>query len=477
MRAAAFTIAAVALLAAAVPAAGAAAPARASDQPAAGTFLWQAPLLGPGSGSFMSPLARGPAGSVYTVFSSGSSDTQREFAVLRVRASDGTELWRTGYQGPGNVWAEAHSLATEPDGDVILLGGQKAMADGAESWVLQRYRAADGKLLWSVVKSSQDATGTATTTSASGLDTDAAGNVYVAGYTGAGEDDPGVGIAVKYSPAGKELWERTVTAPRGSDLNDIVVDARGDSYVTGALFQTESGPDELVLGAVLRLDPSGHVVWSHPLGSGGFFQTHSVVLRGRSVYVSGLQWVEADPETQGWPFVAKLSRATGEKAWMTSLSHIPGSIQQDMGFAVDRNGNAFIGGLTFMYGESGSQNPGSSGWVYKLGASDGAPAWNHLVSGDAGSGRTFGMLWTLAVDGRGRVYCGGTRATDSSGDVEAIVMRYDAAGGSPTLWRFNGGGAGKEGGCYALLARDGVFAAGALETSTGAAGFLERLKP
>ena len=111
-------------------------------------------------------------------------------------------------------------------------------------------------------------------------------------------------------------------------------------------------------------------------------------------------------------------------------------------------------------GVAAAQKPASDvrslGWVYKLGARDGAPVWDREVVNELGAGGVS-LVRDLAVDDCGRVYCAGTwSAASASSGGEGLVVRYGAGGGSRTLWRWAGDGTGDGNNCFTVSCAGGI---------------------
>ena len=480
-------LAAAALLACVAPAVRAAEPAAGTpnSSPVAvaaasfGSYVWSGPLLYGSSDSATTHLAKGPSGSIYSVTDVGVtwSPDHCVMSVSRLRASDGHAIWRKAYAGPG-VWASATRVASAPNGDVVVLGYERETADAGATWFVRRYRASTGRVLWSRTRSSGSVAGNPTDTIAYGLAVDGAGSVYVAGWTHDGEDSPGVAIAAKYSATGRLSWTRSLPSGAGGNLNGIAVDAHGNSYVTGCVVTDTSTPT-IAVGVLARLSVAGRVVWSKPIGSNGFFQTTQPIIRGGSLFVRGLRWVEDPPNaTLGWPLVAKVATATGKPAWLTTLDAVPGTMQQPQGFAVDACGNPVIGGASQSVVLPGEPGVTYMGWLYKLDGRTGTPAWHQWFFNDLGADGYSGYIDDVAVDGQGRIYASGGWAADATTTgTDGIVARYDAVGGSRKLWRIIGDATGWGNECRSLLVAGGVFVGGSVEMSTGQTSFIQRLKP
>jgi uncharacterized delta-60 repeat protein len=93
---------------------------------------------------------------------------------------------------------------------------------------------------------------------------DAAGNVYVTGYSNANN---GIGVfTFKYSPDGVLLWERRYTSPGGNNTpSDMAIDASGNIYIAGASWIPEQENFDLLL---LKYDSEGELLWDRTLDNG-----------------------------------------------------------------------------------------------------------------------------------------------------------------------------------------------------------------
>ena len=128
-------------------------------------------------------------------------------------------------------------MVAAPNGDLVVLASGRATAQGGASWAVLRYRAAGGALLWSRVRASTDVAGKPTDTGAHGLAVDAAGSVYVAGFTHLSDDSPGVAIAEKCFAAGRPVW-RFAGDGAGYANNCFTVICAGGVLAGGSLATT-----------------------------------------------------------------------------------------------------------------------------------------------------------------------------------------------------------------------------------------------
>jgi hypothetical protein len=136
------------------------------------------------------------------------------------------------------------------------------------------------------------------------ISTDAAGNVYVTGYfQGTVDFDPGVGVfnlntsanfvdhmfVLKLDSNGNFVWARRMGGTLTSDAERIVVDAIGNSYITGNFNGvTDFDPNPMVVTNVtttglqdifiVKLDASGNLVWYKTFGSTSLDYGKDIVL-------------------------------------------------------------------------------------------------------------------------------------------------------------------------------------------------------
>jgi hypothetical protein len=201
---------------------------------AAGDMLWKR-QLGTGASDGARSVATDAAGDIYIAgWTRGSLG-----GINRGYSGD---AWVAKYDAAGDVlWKRqlgtdaddlARGVATDAVGNVYLTGdtgGSLGGGDYSDAWVA-KYDAV-GNALW------KRQLGTETWDYASGVATDAAGNVYLTGYTGGslGRANRGEGDAwvAKYDTAGDVLWKRQLGTEAGDSAFDVATDAAGNVYLSG----------------------------------------------------------------------------------------------------------------------------------------------------------------------------------------------------------------------------------------------------
>jgi hypothetical protein len=147
-----------------------------------------------------------------------------DYATVKYDAA-GNQLWAARYDGPGGRSDSASAVGVDASGNVYVTGYSYASdswldyatvkydADGNQQWVA-RYDAARG------------------TDEATALVVDAAGGIYVTGYSSAtGAQDY---TTIKYDGDGNQLWEMRYDGPANSTDRAQALAVNGSSvYVTG----------------------------------------------------------------------------------------------------------------------------------------------------------------------------------------------------------------------------------------------------
>jgi hypothetical protein len=175
--------------------------------------------------------------------------------------------WTSSYNGPGSELEAVHDAAVR-DGSLHVVGGATVDIHGM-GYVTVKY-APDGTVAWSRIYEgfpggvNQDDVGKA-------VAVDAAGNVYVSGYsceysvTETGTVHAADAVTLKYGPSGDLLWEHRYRGQGGNvQPSAVVLDPRGFLYVTGASW-INGGFDVFLL----KYDLAGNLLWSRTHGKPG----------------------------------------------------------------------------------------------------------------------------------------------------------------------------------------------------------------
>ena len=233
---------------------------------ATGHALWKRQL-----GTVEPDEARGvatdAAGNVYL-----TGSTRGSFAGPNRGGSDawlmkydagGQMLWKRQLGSKGSD--DAFGVATDTLGNIYLTGETYGSLGGPrhghhDAWVA-KYDAS-GHLLW------KRQFGTAEWERATGVATDAAGNAYIGGWTRGSLAGPIRGSTdawvAKYDAAGHLLWTHQFGTGMSDHAEGVATDAAGNLYLTG---YTDSWFSSRVNAWVAKYDAAGHALWTQRLGT------------------------------------------------------------------------------------------------------------------------------------------------------------------------------------------------------------------
>jgi hypothetical protein len=297
-----------------------------------GTPLWRKTWGGAGDDAAGGVCIDG-SGNIYysgytTSFGAGGSDT-----FLLKRSSDGVPLWQKTWGGTGNE--TTYGLDVDIVGNVYVGGFTSSFGAAWTDAFLLKY-APDGTLLW------QRMWGGPGDENVSGIAVDGSGNVFVTGRTnsigfGAGLYDI---FVLKYDTDGLLLWQEawggTDNEIAGSPATDIV----GNVYIPGgtASFGVLPGSSD---AAVLKLDPSGNVLWQKTWGGIGGEIAYALSLDN-----SGNVWVTGNEDSfsVGATDVALLEYNSLDGTLL--LQRTWGGVDYDYGWGIttDSNGLVYLDG-------------------------------------------------------------------------------------------------------------------------------------
>ena len=168
-------------------------------------------------------------GNVYvTGWSRGSGTSDDDFATIKYNSA-GDEVWVRIYQGPGDGFDQAMSIAADRTGNIYVTGRSLGISTQYD-YATIKYNSS-GDSLW--VNRYNGVENSADNSTAIAVDT--SGNVYVFGQSYSSVTNYDF-ATVKYNSAGVYQWDRIYNGPGNSVENGtaIALDKSGNVYVTGA---------------------------------------------------------------------------------------------------------------------------------------------------------------------------------------------------------------------------------------------------
>lgn len=348
-----------------------------------------------------------------------SWDWNGEYDLLTMKFTpSGDTLWKRLYNGPGNFWDVPRGMVLDAAGNVYVTGWSM----GSGSWwdyVTIKYNSS-GIQQWAARYN-----GPANYWDwATAIAVDNMGNVYVTGQSSATWGQMDFDFAtIKYSPEGDTLWVRRYNGVGNfSDVaRAIAVDDSGNVYVTGSSAEN-SQPPYMTRFKTIKYNSLGDVVWMadyfYQLGDGGTPLAISLDHAG-NVYVTGVSYSFAS----GGDFATIKYNASGVEQWVRRYNGPTNGYDQPWAMAVDSSGNVFVVGY---YGF------GDRGVVIKY-STEGVEEWVAHTS-VTGVGE-----FDMTIDDFGNIYITGKCNTPQTYD-DIVTIKYDPSGVEQWVRQYNGTG-------------------------------------
>ena len=329
--------------------------------------------------------------------------------------SAGTQTAGFLYNSPFNNADEARGIATDPAGNVYVVG-RASVNSSTSDIVIIKYNSSAIQQWVSIFNTPQNYIDDATA-----IAVDVSGNVYITGHIVKGPFEYDY-LTVKYNTAGLLQWSATYNGTaNGVDMaNDIAVDAAGNVYVTGLsagrinrlFFVINTGYDYLTI----KYNSSGVQQWVQRYNAhGGNDEAKSLGLDAvGNVYVTGSIYLSS-----GNLNCATIRYSTdGVATWVQHFAGPAGQHDGGNAIAVDGAGNAIVAG--YSYNSSGRADVLTIKYN-----SAGAQLWFAIY--DAGPG-THDLGKVMGLDQYGNVYVAAETSVPGVTGRDFLTIKYSAAG-------------------------------------------------
>jgi len=319
-----------------------------------GTQLWVSHYDGPGN-SHDRPHALDVSqdGEILISGSSIGTNGERDYVTIKY-TSDGIQEWVSRYDGPANLGDGASDLVLDTDGNCIVTGAS-SRADGTYDMLTIKY-APDGSEIW--VSRFEDPAGA--TTSAWCVDIDTENNIVAAGYSGSDY------AIIKYNSDGEQLWVATYGSPENwnDEIYSLDLDHQNNILVTGRSYST--GWDSLNY-VTIKYSPQGDQLWVNT-----------------ATVFHGSQFLTNYPMIFNFPMIV-----------------------------IDQQGDSYLAGTVFSF--DSVRHKIQSTIKY---SADGSEAWSAEVEGESDELIFFGLI---DVDMDGNVYRSFSSEEGSNGSVISLI--------------------------------------------------------
>lgn len=268
--------------------------------------------------------------------------------------------WEKTFSGGSNLASSFSSVQQTRDGGYVIGGSTLSFGVGnGDVWVLKLDET--GNILWQKTFG-----GTGFDYATSVQQTRDGGYVVSAGTTsfGGGEDDWWL---LKLDPSGNVIWQKTFGGIGFDFLQSVQVTRDGGYVISGSTGSFGRGTDAWLL----KLDSSGAIRWQKILGGSNFDQIIALRQTADGGYVSaGSTYSFGEGDSDVWIF--KLS-ASGNVQWQKSM----GGKKFDKAVSIEqvRDGGYVVAGRTDSFGAGDSD-----AWLLKLDGS-GNVRWQKTFGG------------------------------------------------------------------------------------------------
>lgn len=295
-----------------------------------GVVEWVASYQLPDSSYTASDIAIGSLGDFYVVLDGIHYEPLEQRSSVVRFDHNGTMLWVRDI-GTTSQLTYSPSLALAPSGDIVLL---QMYSDVSSSGYYLRGLDADGHERWVTTYVEPEYSHSQTI-----LALDSLGRPHVALESGGGF------TVVLYDSSGQQIWQSRYIDPinQNATLSDSVVDAEGNTLVTGTVADQSTGYDCLTL----RYDVNGSLDWVtryDGVDHRDEWARSMTIDRAGSVYVAVLAYLGNTDYRDG--LLLKYD-AKGKLAWAQQYDSGDESGDSPMAIAVDGNGDISVAGYGY----------------------------------------------------------------------------------------------------------------------------------
>jgi hypothetical protein len=339
-----------------------------------------------------------------------------------------SESWSVRYNGPGSSTDKSNAIAVDHPGNVFVTGTSPSVGFGTEDYVTIKYDSA-GIEQW---VSRYNGTGSSVD-NAYAIAIDKEGYIYVTGGS-TGSVSGFDFLTIKYSSGGDTIWTRRYNGPRNAKdvAYAIAIDDSGNIYVAGESEGSTSTHGIFEDYAIIKYSPDGETIWiaryNGPAGDYDKANSIDVDTIG-NVYVTGVS--DGGSTGSGSPhfdFATIKYNNVGTLQWIRRHNGTENALDEAKVVKLDHSGNVVVTGS--------SKYSGSSDDYFTIKYSPtGDTLW---LSRYNGTGSNSDIANSLVVDKPGNTFVTGKSYGGSSNDYDIVTIKYNSAGDSVWVRRFNG---------------------------------------
>ncbi|MBL7924084.1 MAG: hypothetical protein JNL88_07790 [Bacteroidia bacterium] len=250
------------------------------------------------------------------------------------------------------------------------------------------------------------------------LHTDAAGNVYAAGYAG-NHHGAADAFAMKRDAQGDTLWVYYYDAGgnREDYATDLAVDALGNAYITGRSEQVSNAVFDCFTA---KISPAGSQLWVSRYALAAPNQCFGNALEvdaSGNVYVAG----KTDPSSSSENGLVIKYNSSGVQQWADVFNGPDNGGDEFLDIAIAPNGNPTVCGYTYTLNATGGVNI-----IVRQYLAAGGVAWSDTWTNPAFTGNDEAR--GLGFSASGDLFVGGDSRNAVSFDRDAVALSYNSAG-------------------------------------------------
>ena len=210
----------------------------------AGTFVFFTPYNNTsvtGPDAFISLIINSAATDVFVSGFSDSTVTSTDQITARYNSA-GVRQWLMRYNGPGNGTDLGQSIVLDSAGNVFSAGSSRGSGSAQSDIEISKYSPAGTPMGYQRYNVGSESESFVT------MKTDAAKNIYIAGFKFSGSSGIDV-LILKYNPALTMIWSKTYDGvDNNNDLSsDLALDNSGNIYLAGTTYMNSTNIDYLTI--------------------------------------------------------------------------------------------------------------------------------------------------------------------------------------------------------------------------------------
>ncbi len=256
---------------------------------------------------------------------------------------------------------------------------------------------------------------------------DAEGNVYVTGRSvgdGTGADC----VTIKYNSAGVQQWVARYngTGNAGDGGRGIALDSRGNVFVTG-ISRDSAAADDMI---TIMYDPSGVQQWVNRYSGPGANADYGVAVAtddSGNAYAIGCSWGTV---STGYDYVTIKYNPAGAEQWSVQYNGTGSRTDEPHALVLDDSANVYV------TGRSRSASPALDDYATIKYSSSGVQQWIVRYNGPSNGSED---AWDIVLDDSGNVYVTGWSPSSTTG-IDMATIKYDNGGNLRWLSRYSSPG-------------------------------------